>query len=349
MGKNINSSKGYVYILEVKDIDLPVCKIGMTSRDPNERCAEINKGSTGDFIWEVAHKVPVDDCYKLESLVHEKLGPLRQKRREFFNINADDAYRALQSILASQLNVKEITDEEIGASQTTIPRTGRNKAARKTPFKKIDSTYTEILKSFTSIIGIKGRPFGQLNQPVLGMSDGNEGVQWNILVYTDTQEIQVGVNLEGLEYSGWPIATFILSELANPSINELKTKLEHPEMFFVRFTRDAWQVQSRPKIVEQHLSGREITILEMDSELWSSTLIEARSCLNKNKRYRGRNQQEVTFVNQPKKGERKRTMWVSPHLTIWTTIDINSDLDGSLETEIARLKPVYEWVSRVSQ
>lgn len=25
---------GYVYILEVADIDLPVCKIGMTTRDP---------------------------------------------------------------------------------------------------------------------------------------------------------------------------------------------------------------------------------------------------------------------------------------------------------------------------
>lgn len=29
-------SKGYEYILGVKDIDLPVCKIGMTSRNPND-------------------------------------------------------------------------------------------------------------------------------------------------------------------------------------------------------------------------------------------------------------------------------------------------------------------------
>lgn len=28
-----DETNGYVYILEVSDIDLPVCKIGMTTRD----------------------------------------------------------------------------------------------------------------------------------------------------------------------------------------------------------------------------------------------------------------------------------------------------------------------------
>lgn len=49
-----DKTNGYVYILGVKDIDLPVCKIGMTRRNPFDRCREINKSSTGDFIWEVA-------------------------------------------------------------------------------------------------------------------------------------------------------------------------------------------------------------------------------------------------------------------------------------------------------
>jgi hypothetical protein len=34
MKESYKHVKGYVYILEVKDIDLPVCKIGMTSRHP---------------------------------------------------------------------------------------------------------------------------------------------------------------------------------------------------------------------------------------------------------------------------------------------------------------------------
>ena len=78
-----NISKGYVYILEVKDIVLPVCKIGKTSRYPIDRCAEINKSSTGDFIWAVAHKIAVDDCSKLESLVHKKLKPLSKPTKEW--------------------------------------------------------------------------------------------------------------------------------------------------------------------------------------------------------------------------------------------------------------------------
>jgi hypothetical protein len=48
MNESTSNKNGYVYILEVKDIDLPVCKIGMTSRSPSARCSEINKNSTGD-------------------------------------------------------------------------------------------------------------------------------------------------------------------------------------------------------------------------------------------------------------------------------------------------------------
>ena len=77
--------EGYVYVLEVADIDLPVCKIGRTQRDPETRCAEINQQSTtGDFLWKVAHSVYVSDCTELETHIHRKLAPLRQKGREFF-------------------------------------------------------------------------------------------------------------------------------------------------------------------------------------------------------------------------------------------------------------------------
>ena len=122
--------RGYVYILEVKDIVLPVCKIGMTTRSPYERCAEINNSSTGDFIWTVAHQVAVDDCKKLESLVHRKLAPLRQKRREFFNTNAEDGYKALISIVESQTEIKRIRDEEIGKILETEPKLKKLKTKR---------------------------------------------------------------------------------------------------------------------------------------------------------------------------------------------------------------------------
>ena len=105
-------TNGYVYILEVSDIDLPVCKIGMTTRDPTSRCDEINKSSTGDFIWVVSHSIFVSDCKKLERLIHQKLSPLRQKRREFFNLRADDAYKAVMSIFESQDEIQIMIESE---------------------------------------------------------------------------------------------------------------------------------------------------------------------------------------------------------------------------------------------
>ncbi len=83
MDDSLSKVYGYVYILQVRDIDLPVCKIGMTTRNPQHRCEEINDSSTGDFIWEVAYSIAVDDCMALEKLVHEKLQPLKQRRRKF--------------------------------------------------------------------------------------------------------------------------------------------------------------------------------------------------------------------------------------------------------------------------
>ncbi len=340
-----NKSNGYVYILEVKDIVLPVCKIGMTSRDPIDRCAEINKSSTDDFIWAVAHKIYVDDCCKLESLVHKKLEPLRQKKREFFNICPDDANEAVRSIISSQTEVKEITIEEVYVPKTNIPRTREVNAQKKSSIRKIDTEYAEILQSFNKIIGIKGRPFGQLNMPYFGMSDGNEGVQWNIVISADTQEIRVGVNLEGMEYSNWPITNLILKELAKPTINELKSRLEKPENIFIQFRRDAWQVQSRPDIIEQYINAEYTPVTEMKSELWASTLSEALSCLNENRQYRGRGKQEVTLAKQPKKGEIKKIMWVTPHLHISTPIETNGNIINNLDAGITRLKPVYEWVT----
>lgn len=343
-----NISKGYVYILEVKDIVLPVCKIGKTSRDPIDRCAEINKSSTGDFIWAVAHKIAVDDCSKLESLVHKKLEPLRQKKREFFNISPDDAYVALQSIVSLQTEVKEITIEEVYVLKTNIQRTRDVKSPRKSSIRNIDTEYAVILQSFNEIIGIKGRPFGQLNKPFFGMSDGNEGVQWNIVINTEPKEIRVGVNLEGMEYSNWPITNFILSELRKPALNDLKSNLENPEIIFIKFMRDAWQVQSRPHIIEEYINGKEISVSEMGTELWNSTLTEAKSCLNENKQYRGRGKQNVTFVNPPKNGEMNRIMWVTPHLHISTPIEKNENVINNLEAGIKRLRPVYDWVNQVT-
>jgi Meiotically Up-regulated Gene 113 (MUG113) protein len=95
-----NGFAGNVYILGVKDLDLPVCKIGMTKKDPMVRCAEINKSSTGDFLWSVRYVLAVDDCVRFESLIHRTLERYRQNGREFFQLTADEAYGHAKTMLA---------------------------------------------------------------------------------------------------------------------------------------------------------------------------------------------------------------------------------------------------------
>tara|TARA_R110001583_G_scaffold192961_1_gene360254 strand:+ start:3164 stop:4198 length:1035 start_codon:yes stop_codon:yes gene_type:complete len=338
-----NYNSGYVYILEVKDIILPVCKIGMTTRTPYKRCDEINNSSTGDFIWSVVHYIAVDNCKKLESLVHSKLAPLRQKGREFFNINPDDANKALISILENQTEIKKISVEEI------IPKKNKsissNKAKkRKYSTKRIDSEYAELLQLFSSSLNVKGRPFGQLNKPTFGMSDGNVGVQWNLSINTETNNIQLGVNLEGSEKTGkWLIAPFILN---HPNIEKVKSNVSNLNNVTIRFSRDAWQGASRLKINEKFIGGREYTLSETNQHTWSSILEEALTCLDENKSYRGRKRkQKVTLESDG----REVIKDISPHLTIWALLSLEGDIEENLKNKITELQPIYDWVVEATQ
>ncbi|MGK0498451.1 MAG: hypothetical protein ACJAYG_000078 [Oceanicoccus sp.] len=347
MSATDEKARGFVYILEVKDIDLPVCKIGMTSRNPYQRCDEINNSSTGDFIWAVAHYMAVSECQKLESLVHSKLAPLRQKRREFFNINADDANTALVSIFDNQTEIKKINSDELVSVQEKSA--SKSKSTKKQDsFKHIDTEYAELLQLFSSVLNVKGKPFGQLSKPSFGMSDGNEGVQWNISVSTDTGAIKLGVNLEGMKYKGWPISTFIQSEMNNPQIEAVRSKLNNPESVVIRFARDAWQVTSRPTIVENSLGGKERSFTETSVDQWGEVLTEALGCLSREANYRGRAKQSVTLERKPKKGTQVRLMNVSPHLRIWSPLGLEGDLQENIKNKIEELQPVYDWVKKAS-
>lgn len=344
MSENDEKNKGYVYILEVKDIVLPVCKIGMTTRTPNQRCAEINNSSTGDFIWSVAHYISVDNCKALESLVHSKLAPLRQKGREFFNINAEDAHNALVSIVESQSLIKKIEPDEIITIKETQADTKKKKTKRRQNFKRVDSEYAELLQLFASLLNVKGRPFGQLNKPHFGMSDGNKGVQWNLAISTDTGNIRLGVNLEGSEKTGrWLIAPFILSE---PNIENIKNTVQKPQNIIVRFTRDAWQGASRLNIKEEYLGGREYSLSEMDQQIWEKILKEALTCLDENKNYRSRKKQQAVTL---KSDGREVIKDISPHITVWTSFSLDGNFAENLKDKISELQPVYDWVVRASQ
>lgn len=338
MDKLAENSSGYVYILEVKDISLPVCKIGMTTRTPYERCNEINSGATGDFIWVVAYFIVVDKCKEFESLVHSKLAPLRQKGREFFNLSADDAHVAIISILENQTNIKRVRVPE-GIDSSLDAESDNRGGKRKYHFQRIDSRYVELLQIFSSCLNVKGRPFGQLNRPIFGISDGREGVQWNISVDTETGKVRIGVNLEGSAKTGrWLITPFILN---NPDIEKLKSKIESPNDIVIRFSRDAWQGASRLNIRERFVGGREYLLSELNRKIWGSILDEALTCLDENKGFRGRKRNyPVTLESDGRKLKKD----ISPHLTIWAFLSIDGNIEDNIKMKISELQHVYDWV-----
>ncbi|BCG04040.1 hypothetical protein PPGU19_086080 (plasmid) [Paraburkholderia sp. PGU19] len=208
--------------------------------------------------------------------------------------------------------------------------------------------YAHLLDRFNEYLNVKGQPFGQLNKPYFGISDGREGVQWNLAIYPKEVTARVGVNLEGKQYRGWPIATLITSELDIPALLRLVPDLRDPQNITLRFTRDAWQVTSRPEIQEKYLGGREFCLSELTEDLWHTILTEALGCLDKDRRYRGRGSQAVTLVRKVGPDPDSRIMEVTPHLTISTPIDPSRDSGEDLSSAIERLKPVHEWASKVS-
>jgi hypothetical protein len=343
-----DAEEGYVYVLRVKDIDLPVSKIGMTARDPTIRCAEINRSSTGDFLWEVAHQIAVSDCRKLESLIHAKLLPLRQKRREFFNLYPDDAVRAIQSILELAPDVRLVTIiTEIQKEDSDVPRMNI-RPHKRSAHPRNDAIYAHLLDGFNELLRVTGEPFGQLNKPVFGISDGRDGVQWNLVIRPDESIAEVGVNLEGKKYRGWPIAMLIKSELEVPALLRLVPQLRDPQDITLRFVRDAWQVTSRPSILEEYLGGRKFSLSELTADLWHNILTEAISCLKEDRNSLGRAHQNVTLVRKSGPDAQPTMMPVSPHLQISIPIDPLRDSLEELSSAIDRLRPVHEWASKVS-
>ena len=75
------------------------------------------------------------------------------------------------------------------------------------PLVPVPTRPADALKTcFRDVFGCRGREFGSLSRGVLGISDGNEGVQWNAGYYPRDGAVWLGVNLEGMKYDDWPVA-----------------------------------------------------------------------------------------------------------------------------------------------
>lgn len=200
--------------------------------------------------------------------------------------------------------------------------------------------------TFAGMLDAKAEPFGQLNKPYFGVSDGNSGVQWNLRIYRETGDAALGVNLEGLAYKDWPIANFLLNELEEPTLHEMIDKCEEPEELELSLTRDAWLPSgSRLSIVESQIGGNVQELSKVTRDQWSSIVLEALNCLNESKGYRGRTKQKVTHSSDGRVTEK----WVTPHLTIRTAVSAGESTKERLQRCFDLLTPAYDWLTRRSQ
>jgi hypothetical protein len=200
--------------------------------------------------------------------------------------------------------------------------------------------------AFLAVFGPRIRPFGNRSRGVVGVSDGNEGVQWNAGIDLRAAERFASVNLEGMAYDGWPVARMIQRELERPTLFEVVTRMGDPDPIQVSWRRDCWQgAGARLLIEERNLGDTPILLSRLTPQGWGQTLAEALECLDVSRNYRGRAMQSVTL----KKSGRKIQREVSPHLNFeirWPSgvvgsFDWHTFLAGAKE----RLQPLYAWTT----
>ena len=173
---------------------------------------------------------------------------------------------------------------------------------------------------FRDIFQCRGRDFGSPSRGVLGISDGNEGVQWNAGYYPRDGAVWLGVNLEGMKYDDWPVARLIEREISRPLLlTRYRPQVARPDKVTVLWSRDAWQYSARRAIKEANIAPTPVALERLDGEGWAEVLRGARECLDPRRRHRGRRRVPVTLLPSKRyPWERQVAMDVSPHLKIWT-------------------------------
>lgn len=204
------------------------------------------------------------------------------------------------------------------------------------------------VESFNGILDIDGRPFGATSADHRGVSDGNQGVQWNIRWEKETETVELGVNLEGMKYDNWPIARFLENEMGSPQLPSLAATLNASDSISLAIYRDAWQAAIRPRIVEEFITGTPVRLMEVTPDKWILVLKAAYTCLDSERNQRGRAIETVTL-----RSGKKQAMEVTPHLHIstpvWTITPSSSEQARQQVTAgFDRLKPIYALVKRQS-
>ena len=202
---------------------------------------------------------------------------------------------------------------------------------------------------FRDLFGCPGREFGSRSRGVLGISDGNKGVQWNA-GYPSSGVVWFGVNLEGMKYDGWPVARLIERELSRPLLltPRYRLKVAGPGRVTARWTRDAWRHPARPPIKEADIAPTPIALDRLDRRGWEAALEGAMECLDPLRQHRGRGNVQVTLLPSKRHPwERRAEMGVSPHLKIRTPLAAITP--SAMRQARDNLHALYEFVAHQSR
>jgi hypothetical protein len=195
--------------------------------------------------------------------------------------------------------------------------------------------------AFSKVFGSRWRPFGSAALQLGGLSDGRDGVQWNVAYDPRDGRRWVGVNLEGMQYDDWPVARLLERERRDPELLDLVRNDQGLHPVVVVWRRDYWQATSRPFIQERNIAPTPIALGDLTEEGWRQALEEAYACLDGRRKHRGRAVQTVTLANGDQvQGE------VSPHLMFRYFGPGDVEWEQLFREGKERMQPLYDWARR---
>ncbi len=167
-------------------------------------------------------------------------------------------------------------------------------------------------------------------------------MQWNAGVDRQRGVVTVGVNLEGMKYDDWPIATFLLKERARPGLPEVLRRSPEIRRLEVWLERDCWQAAARLPISESFIGPEAPLAADRLSDPWWADMVSrALECLDQERHHRGRARQEVTLVRSG-----KAVKDVSPHLQVKYVLSQVAATEEALERGRTTLVAVYDYISQ---
>src|SRR5690554_4328923 len=105
------NKSGYVYVLMNPSLE-GVVKIGMTTREPDERVTELSSATGVPTPFLLVYKEYFNDCYQAEKIAHNVLESKRiSSNREFFQVPVYDAIKIIQNISKTGI-ATDYKDEE---------------------------------------------------------------------------------------------------------------------------------------------------------------------------------------------------------------------------------------------